>query len=89
MLSLALLLITLYGLHLFLKWFLSNKRGRWATIVLFILHRIVYLMVYLFNWLIIINAIPTRTELLIALVFTLPMAWYMGKVCLHDIDMPQ
>lgn len=49
MLSLALLLITLYGLHLFLKWFLSNKRGRWATIVLFILHRIVYLMVYLFQ----------------------------------------
>ena len=50
MLSLALLLITFYGIHLFLKWFLSNKRGRWATIVLFILHRAMYLMIYLFNW---------------------------------------
>ena len=85
----ALLLITFYGIHLFLKWFLSNKRGRWATIVLFILHRAMYLMIYLFNWFIIINAIPRKTELLIALVFTFPMAWYMGKVCLHDIDMPQ
>lgn len=89
MLSLALFMITLYGLHLFLKWFLSSKRGIWATITLFVLHRIAYLIIYLFNWLIIINAISGNIVLLITLVFTLPMAWYMGKVCLHDIDMPQ
>lgn len=89
MLSLALLLIVFYSLHLFLKWLLSNNRGKWVAITLFILHRIMYLMIYVFNWVIIVNAILNRTELLIALVFTLPMAWYMGKVCLHDINMPQ
>ena len=89
MLSLALLLIVFYSLHLFLKWLLGNNRGKWVAITLFILHRIMYLMIYVFNWVIIVNAILNRTELLIALVFTLPMAWYMGKVCLHDINMPQ
>ena len=48
-----------------------------------------HLMIYVFNWIIIVNAMLNRIELLIALVFTLPMAWYMGKVCLHDINMPQ
>lgn len=70
MLSLALLLIVFYCLHLLLKWLLSNKRGRWVAITLF-------------------TAMLDRTELLISLVFTLPMAWYMGKVCLHNINMPQ
>lgn len=89
MLSLALLLVMFYCLHLFLKWLLSNKRGKWVAITLFILHRIMYLMIYVFNWIIIVNAMLNRAELLIALVFTLPMAWYMGKMCLHDINMPQ
>lgn len=79
MLSLVLLLIVFYCLHLLLKWLLSNKRGRWVTITLFILHRIIYLMIYVFNWIIIVNAMLNRIELLIALVFTLPMAWYMGR----------
>ena len=47
MLSLALLLVMFYCLHLFLKWLLSNKRGKWVAITLFILHRIMYLMMCL------------------------------------------